>query len=234
MRNDLIPKLFEEELRILEEKWDKKSWNIPIDEEDLQGNLNWIALYRALERLQCCRSGKEILNLLLSSIRIQEDLEYFNQKSDPIHLVIREFNPEINGLNEFRCFVKGNEFKSISQYNHPWLIQELQDDGFCEALKLKIFKFWDCNLKKLLESMENYVFDLAVVGKGELVLIELNPLDVAGKGMFKGEEATSTKELVIKVRRDLAIPYKDHWEGYLKFMMVDLVDHKPYTDFLMD
>ena len=234
LRNDLIPKFFEEELKILGEKWDRKMWKLPIDDGDLQGNFNWIALYRALERLQCCRSGKEILNLLLSSSRIEEDLEYFSKKNDPIHIVIREFNPEINGLNEFRCFVKNNEFKSISQYNHPWLIQELQNDEFCEELKLKIFKYWDVNLKKTLENMENYVFDLAIVGKGEIVLIELNPLNVAGKAMFKGEEATSTKELIIKVRRDLEIPYKDHWDGYLKYMMVDLVDHKPYTDFLQD
>jgi len=232
LRNDLIPQIFNEEFNKLNEKWDRKLWKLPITEEDYVGNLKWISLYRTLEILACCKNSKEILNLLLSSVRIEEDLQYILKVKEQGYLVLREFNPEINGLYEFRCFIKDNELKSITQYNHPWLVQELLNEEFCEEVKEKILKYWLENVKKTIEYLKDYVMDLALIGKGELLLIELNPIDTSGTGLFKGSEAISSHSLVFKVRNNLEIPYKEHWEDYLQYMMVDFCAHKPYTEFL--
>ena len=71
-------------------------------------------------------------------MRINEDLEYFLKEKHEVFLALREFLPEINGMYEFRCFVKGNSLNAISQYNHPWIIQELLNKDYCEQIKQKI------------------------------------------------------------------------------------------------
>ena len=80
------------------------------------------------------------------------------------------------------------------------------------------------------------MFDLALLENKELILIEINPLETSGRGLFGGKEGEKSicdkGDLVIKCRRDLEIPYKEHWEDNLQYMMKDLCEHKPYYEFL--
>ena len=182
--------------------------------------------------MACCKTSQEILNLLLSSIRIYEDIEHFLKVGENVFLSLREFNTNINGLYEFRCFVKGNNLKGITQYNHPWVVEELLDQSFVQEIKFKIIDYFNENLKEKLNLYENYVFDVAFIEDKSVILIEINPVETSGKGLFSGEEGFSKEDVDIRVRDKIEIPYDDHWNTYLQYLMKDYCDAEPYYNFL--
>ena len=62
-------------------------------------------------------SGKEALELLTKSKRIQGDLAACLEKSEPMSLVVREF-VHFPVENELRGFVYKGEFTALTQYNN--------------------------------------------------------------------------------------------------------------------
>lgn len=238
LRNDLIPQLFESELSSLLKKWEYKKWIqwLPnLKEPDFVSNAKWISFVKTLNKLSVCSSGEEVLSLILSSLRIYEDLSYFSkEKIDKVYIAFREFDPKIDCLYEFRCVIAKNELKSIMQYNHPWLIEELLKDSNVLMIKEKINYFWEKNIREKLIDYKNYVLDIAIIQNEEnLKVIEINPIETSGLGLLKKEDWNNeNKNIVFKVRNHLDIPYQDHWEGELQYLLKDYCDHQRFGSFL--
>jgi hypothetical protein len=265
--NEKIKDYFDEEVLKLKSKWNPEKWSVKLSKEDLEGNINWIAYTRAIERLMNNKSGKEVLSLLLSSERVKQDLTYAleyddldkydnnNENDDKeikkeydwnMKLILRKWVEGVNGLMEFRCFVKNNKMNAITQYNHPFLIEELLSDEICLEIKEKVYEYWNTKVRKILEYLSDYVIDFAILENGEIFLVELNPFgESAGTGMFNwkddsnilfGNNYDETKSelsnIVFRVRRDDEIPYGSHWEGFMSYMMIDMMEAKPYTEIL--
>lgn len=236
LKNSQIPLTFDSELSKILNKWNYDSWKKQlkdITKEDFLGNAKWIALIVTLFKLSICQNGKEVLNLLLSSLRIYEDIGYFVNEKNKVYIAFREFDSEISPTLEFRCVIKGNQLKAVMQYNHPWLIEELLSDSFVLSLKEKINTFWLEKIKDRLILLENYVMDIALIEKENFKVVELNPIGTSGLGLLKKEDwDNNSKDIVFKVRKDLEIPYHDHWEGELKYLMIDYCSHENYYKFL--
>jgi len=238
---------FDNEVNRLSTKWDYNYMNkiLNIAEEDYMGNIYWISFIQAWKDMLRCETSQEALNIILTSKRAQSDLiteiEYFkmfemtnndkeNKESFNLNLVLREWQDGINVDMEFRVFVKNNLINAITEYNHPFLVQELQDKDYCNKIKTIIHSFWLNKVKSNLEYLKDYVIDFALLENGELFFIELNPFkDSCGSGMFSWKEdhnilhglnrdkdKTEVDNIVMKVRRDTEIPYGDYYEGCIE------------------
>jgi len=119
--------------------------------------------------------ANEVLNMFLSSERINSDLELALQFPDhwSQHFIVRKFVP-VPIEYEFRAFVVDNKFRAMCQYYHyiyfPILVKNKD-----RVLKLVLDKFEQ--LKNLVPFKEKtYVIDWAVDLENEKVyVIELNP-----------------------------------------------------------
>jgi hypothetical protein len=145
-------------------------------------------------------TAKEAITILLDSWRVAEDLMYAlgedeaehgskvvvteedeKKKEFSISLVIRGWDNRIIPKCEFRGFVWNFSLNCIGQYWHslyyPDLI-EIKDQIASDCLKM---------FDKIKSSLPvpNAMLDLAWLGNGEVILIEVNPL-MEGLGSFKG------------------------------------------------
>jgi hypothetical protein len=255
-----LTKYFKEEYDKMKKKWKPDTWTVKFTEQDIEGDMCWIAFARAFEQSLQCKSGKEALNIILSSDRAKEDitnaiefeelndeesLEFknkINYKWD-LKLILRRWINGINGTMEFRCFVKENIMTAITQYNHPFFIEELQSDIFCLELKTKIYDFWNREIRDLLKQKKNYVIDFAILDTDSSVFfIELNPYrDSCGTGMFHwvddhdvlfglcyDKNKSEIENIEFRTRRNQDIPYWDYWDTYQKYIMESIVTEEPY------
>lgn len=73
---------------------------------------------------------------------------------------------------EFRCFVKNNTLRAISQYNHYILIELLQKNEVRDRIRHLIFEYWN-KLKGKLAYLKEYVIDFAVLDleKGDICVV---------------------------------------------------------------
>lgn len=123
------------------------------------------------------KNGVEAVQLMISSTRVGEDLDYALQPGDSGFadrscLVIREW-VQIPLWAEFRGFVWNNKLTSIGQYNHPVVFPELKDqvpkilpalENFFEQMKSCI-------------PLDRYIIDFAWTPEGKVYLVEVNPFD---------------------------------------------------------
>ena len=83
------------------------------EKKDLYSKL--LKYYRASTEILSISQGKEGVDLLVMSDRIQDDLKLCLEKSEPLNLIIREFVP-FPVENELRRFVWKNHLTALSQY----------------------------------------------------------------------------------------------------------------------
>lgn len=238
-----------------------------LSEADFEGNIKWLAYMRSMERSMQCYNAKEVMNLILSSERAKNDLkyalEYENMTEEDLRicglepekklkwdvkLVFRKWVEGVNGMKEFRCFVKDNTMTAITQYNHPLLIEELQFDKNCEKIKLQIFSFWKEKIQPLFGCLKDYVIDFAILDNGSIFLIELNPFkDYCGSGMFKwnvdrdllcglkrDQSKSDLDNVVFRVRKNDEVSYDSEWSGNIQYIMEAMCEGMPYEPLLKE
>ena len=148
----------------------------------------WLDLMRS-------KTGEEILNIILTSKRANEDLthalNFTNSKEIPgedkwrLKIVLRKWVEGMDVTMEFRTFIKNNLMTAITEYNHPFIVAELLNDDNCLEIKGKIFKVWKTKIKEGLKYLADYVIDFAILSDGSVQLVELNPwANSAGSGLF--------------------------------------------------
>ena len=129
----------------------------------------------AIESLRVC-TGVEAVQLLFSSTRVGEDLEYALSSGDDafsrnVSLVIRKWVP-IELWAEFRGFVWNGQLTSIGQYNHPVMFPQL--NSMASRIKSDLEKFFS-SVKDLI-SLDRYIIDFAWT-EDKVYLVEVNPFD---------------------------------------------------------
>jgi hypothetical protein len=242
-----LKELFDEEVKQKQTKWNQKNWPVELSKTDFDSNINWIAYSRVLEQSLKCSSGEEALNIILSSTRAYEDLTSAIDYDDlgerkefewSMKIILREWVDEINGLYEYRCIVRDDKMVAITQYNHPFLIEELFDVWYREDVRKLMYDYWNANLKEVLKGYPDYVVDFCVVGKN-VHFIEINPLSTSGLGLFNWKEdkellegptkeCVSLAEIDFRVRMDDYVTYTDQWENMYKLMFEEIVNSKSY------
>ena len=129
------------------------------------------------------KTGEEAVQLLASSTRVGEDLQYAletgetNGPIDPLQLsetcslVLREWVP-IPLWAEFRGFVWGRKLTSVGQYNHPVVFPQLQ--SLVPLIQSDLETFYD-SIKTQIP-IDRYIVDFAWTPE-QVYLVEINPFD---------------------------------------------------------
>ena len=167
----------------------------------------------AIESLKVS-TGEEAVQLLSSSTRVGEDLEYalaagdgaFNQQ---VSLVIRKW-VDIPLWAEFRGFVWNGILTSIGQYNHPVMFPQLK------ALVLRIQSDLETFFLTVKDKipLDRYIVDFAWT-KERVFLVEVNPFDgeivfPASTGLWsweKDKEQMMNGPLKLRIRETEEDPF---------------------------
>ena len=129
----------------------------------------------AIETLRVC-CGTEAVQLLFSSTRVGEDLEYALSTGDDtfsqnVSLVVRKWVP-IAMWAEFRGFVWNSALTTIGQYNHPVVFPQLR------TIKDKILSDLEAFFLSVKDRirLDKYIVDFAWTEE-KVYLVEVNPFD---------------------------------------------------------
>ena len=162
-------------------------------------NLNdrWRILSEEVGKAGAISNGAEALELLLTSERVYEDLEYAlrgptvgednNNEAKKIwntSICVRAWDPRLTPQSEFRGICWDGKLTCLCQYFHPLHFSELaQQKDEIEQDILKTMEIEGVN-KAVSELGGCCIIDFAWLGSGEVVIIELNPFDGVCLGTF--------------------------------------------------
>jgi len=151
-----------------------------------EANLRLHALYRASTAIMMASSGEEAVALLVTSNRIQGDLETYVHapEGEQFNVVVREFK-WFDVAYEFRGFVYDKKLTALTQYNEfvyfPLLLKQK------EKIVQDINDFFHKEMIPLL-NLSNYVIDFILIKTEngfDIYVVELNPFaEFAGGGLF--------------------------------------------------
>mmetsp|Transcript_72154 Transcript_72154/g.222913 ORF Transcript_72154/g.222913 Transcript_72154/m.222913 type:complete len:400 (+) Transcript_72154:48-1247(+) len=167
-------------------------------------------------------SGTEAVELLTTSDRVREDLEYALEapryEDLGLHVVLRRWDGPIPIANEFRGIVWKSSLNAVGQYYHPLAFPELAAvRGEIEADLRGVYQ----GLQGKLEAagFTHFIVDFAWLGPGDVKVIEINPFDgvalgcfPASTGLFKWEDERDRKIITegpfeLRLRQE---PLPDH------------------------
>ena len=134
-------------------------------------------------------SSNEGLNLLISSDRVKEDLEFALKAKDyskyKIQIVLREWKETIPIHREFRAFVWNRSLNAIGQYYHTFYFPALASEA--EQVKTEIENIYIKKVEGILpKHLGNFMIDFAVLKDKTIKVIEVNPFDGKHLGSFPG------------------------------------------------
>ncbi|CAE8742271.1 unnamed protein product, partial [Polarella glacialis] len=153
----------------------------------LDDNERWKILSEEVTVAGAVPSGTQGLELLLTSERVWEDLEFALRGPDGLlksvsnsyqmSIAARAWDPRVTLRSEFRGIAWNGRLTCLCQYFHPLFFPEL--------LELKATIEADCcekfshpEVTAAVESLGGHcIIDFAWLGKGEVVIVELNPFD---------------------------------------------------------
>jgi hypothetical protein len=155
-------------------------------------NTKLAAFFFATTQQLQTNSTEEALNLLLSSERIFRDMilaiDCAAETGDcwRTSIVLRKWCGELEEHMEFRCFISDGKLTAISQYNHYCVYPELHTKK--AEITSRISEFF-CEVKNRLAEYSDYVLDVALLGNGKCMAIELNPFErETGAALFDWDE----------------------------------------------
>ncbi len=196
-----------------------------------KANMQSIAAYYAQFHSLKVTNEIETLNLILSSERVYHDLNealncYTVNKNWNNHIIIREWNDQLESSMEFRCFVYQSKITAISQYNQYCKYYHLQNANTIQQIKLTIIQYWQNKIQPLLdpfpEKYTNYVIDIGLIGNHfDCIVVEMNPFEITtGTSLFdwtidNDQLRGDGHEVEIRVRFD----YHPYIEDYISFIL---------------
>lgn len=148
-------------------------------------NARLVAFSEEMVKAAVVRSGAEAVTLLLDSERVAEDLKYAYDEGAsvaPISLVVRAWDVRIRPQCEFRAFVANNKITCIGQYWHSLFFPELA--AVKDVVAADCIALFERAIQRALP-VPVAMLDLAWLGPGSCLLIEVNPL-CEGLGSFRG------------------------------------------------
>lgn len=122
-------------------------------------------VYRAFSDAVMCSTGREVIQLLLDSVRIYEDLQqrisYAGAHDWSLQLVVRKWYPMPFEM-EFRCFVKHNKLTAISQYFFDCFFPDVLAQK--EDIRSTLSSYYYTHIKDKLSKAfcDTYVIDIVL------------------------------------------------------------------------
>ena len=177
--------IFDDALKVLENAGDSRSSS---------QNNKLVALYQALTQSMRCTSGEAAVLLLITSARIQEDLEHYTGEGKTFQVIIREWF-DFDVQHEFRAFIWKQKVTAITQYNEMCYFPDLH------ARKEEVQHFMSSTIEKevlpKITKLPSLVLDIILCPNGEgnwiLKVVEINPFaEFAGTGLFSWEKDKPT------------------------------------------
>jgi len=141
-----------------------------------------IAFYLASTEILSISKGRQGMQMLIMSNRIQEDLKMYVDQSEPLSLIIREF-VQFPVEHELRGFVWKKNFNALSQYNNIAFLPSLARNK--DEIEAKVKAFMETFVKVIGKKIESFVVDIVLDYDGNVWIVELNPFgELAGSCLF--------------------------------------------------
>ena len=134
-------------------------------------NTRYIAITTLMNRFKV-NSGKDVLNVLLTSQRLFLDMKDWLKHGGKEQIVLRKWEDSLSSEREFRCFVVNNELKAICQDERYAFFPDLVKN---KNLYEKIINDYFNNVFKTRMKIPTYVVDFAILKNNEIKLIEFSP-----------------------------------------------------------
>ena len=134
-------------------------------------NTRYIAITTLMNRFKV-NSGKDVLNVLLTSQRLFLDMKDWLKHGGKEQIVLRKWEDSLSSEREFRCFVVNNELKAICQDERYAFFPDLVKN---KSLYEKIINDYFNNVFKTRMKIPTYVVDFAILKNNEIKLIEFSP-----------------------------------------------------------
>ena len=134
-------------------------------------NTRYLAITTLMNRFKV-NSGKDVLNVLLTSQRLFLDMKDWLKHGGKEQIVLRKWEDSLSSEREFRCFVVNNELKAICQDERYAFFPDLVKN---KNLYEKIINDYFNNVFKTKMKIPTYVVDFAILKNNEIKLIEFSP-----------------------------------------------------------
>jgi len=118
-------------------------------------------------------AGRQAIHWLIGSMRTIEDLSMLNLAKKPAFIALRK-QVYIRKSSELRCFVKGGSLIAICQYFYDRPQRTWQSEAKRHEAWGAIEAFWRSAVHPP-SPIQDYVFDVALQGAGQPLMIEVNP-----------------------------------------------------------
>lgn len=136
--------------------------------------------------IPCLTTGDEIIDALVNSMRIVDDLMEYKYADIPCYLLLREYH-QIPAEQEFRCFIREGQIVGVSQYEYRTFFPGLVRDR--QAVAARCIAFLESILPKI--HLQTVVIDLWL--REEPLVIEINPYGLSDPCLLSYDEMeTST------------------------------------------
>ena len=154
---------------LYEENLDKVAKEYGTDKTDI--NTKYVAITTLMNRFKV-NSGKDVLNVLLTSERLFLDLKDWLNHGGREQMILRVWDDSLCSNREFRAFIQNNELKAICQDERFACFKNMVENK--DLYEKLINEYFKKALQPLMK-IPNYIADFCILKNNEVKLIEFSP-----------------------------------------------------------
>ena len=156
-------------MSLYEQNLDKVAKIYGTDKNDV--NTKYVAICTLMNRFKV-NSGKDVLNVLLTSERLFLDLKDWLNHGGKEQMILRVWDDNLCSDREFRAFIQNNELKAICQDERFAMFKNMVENK--DLYEKLINDYFNKSLKPLMK-IPNYIADFCILKNNEVKLIEFSP-----------------------------------------------------------
>ena len=156
-------------MSLYEQNLDKVAKIYGTDKNDV--NTKYVAICTLMNRFKV-NSGKDVLNVLLTSERLFLDLKDWLNHGGREQMILRVWDDSLCSDREFRAFIQNNELKAICQDERFAMFKNMVENK--DLYEKLINDYFNKSLKPLMK-IPNYIADFCILKNNEVKLIEFSP-----------------------------------------------------------
>ena len=154
---------------LYEENLEKVAKEYGTDKTDI--NTKYVAITTLMNRFKV-NSGKDVLNVLLTSERLFLDLKDWLNHGGREQMILRVWDDSLCSNREFRAFIQNNELKAICQDERFACFKNMVENK--DLYEKLINEYFKKALQPLMK-IPNYIADFCILKNNEVKLIEFSP-----------------------------------------------------------
>ena len=154
---------------LYEENLEKVAKEYGTDKTDI--NTKYVAITTLMNRFKV-NSGKDVLNVLLTSERLFLDLKDWLNHGGREQMILRVWDDNLCSNREFRAFIQNNELKAICQDERFACFKNMVENK--DLYEKLINEYFKKALQPLMK-IPNYIADFCILKNNEVKLIEFSP-----------------------------------------------------------